>query len=63
MGGLRLYVYEKKIHESQETKKFLWEKFGDQGNLWHTASYQYFPQEKLEVNVFKILSLHTTSWW
>ena len=50
MGGLRLYAYEKRISENEETQRLLWEKFEDQGNQWHTTNYQFSPQGKLEVS-------------
>ena len=58
MGGLQLYSYEKRKSSNIGTTKFLWGKYRNQGNKWHTQALTYNPQSMVEVSVFLNLCLH-----
>ena len=51
MGGLRVYALEKKLSEKHASKRFLWEKFGNQGKEWKTTNYLFSPYGRLEVGI------------
>ena len=49
MGGLRLFAYEKRRGSNKAQEKLVWEKFGDQKNLWHERTEFYRPSSTVEV--------------
>ena len=49
MGGLRLYVFEKRTNDNYGHETLLWEKHGNQGRRWFTKKLTYTPRQNVEV--------------
>ena len=51
MGGLHLYAFIKRRNNNKGKSKLLWEKHGNQNNIWHTTQVTFNPEQNTEVNI------------